>query len=61
MDAKRIATEITESLLASLRIAIEQGTLTADNLAAIARAAGNNAAQRIVLLAEDDDSTCADS
>lgn len=47
MNAKQIAAVITASVLASLRIAHEQGVLTSDNLADIARAAGNNAAMQL--------------
>lgn len=49
MDAKHTATCIKSSLLAALRIALEQGALTADNLDAIAHAAANNAAQQLLV------------
>lgn len=44
MTAKQVAAIIASSLLISLHIAIERGELVAENLEAIDRAAGNNAA-----------------
>lgn len=49
MDPKRAAAVIAASLLASLRIALDLGALTAENLPDIARAAANNAAQQLAL------------
>lgn len=48
MTAKQQAAAIADSLLAALIIAAERGALTPDNFAAIARAAGNNAAQQLM-------------
>jgi len=44
MDAKKTAAVIAASVLASLRVALEHGLLTAEHLEAVARAAANNAA-----------------
>lgn len=53
MTAKQAAAVIAASVLASLRVALQQGVLVADNLPAIARAAANNAA----MLLDLDDAT----
>jgi hypothetical protein len=50
MDAKQAATVIAGSLLAALRIALERGELTAENLPDLAHAAANNAAQLLLLV-----------
>ncbi len=47
MSPTDAASIITDSLLASLRLASDRGELTRDNLAKIARAAGNNAAMSL--------------
>lgn len=49
LTAKDLARMIADAVAASLRVAHEQGVLTPDNHAAIARAAGNNAAALIQL------------
>jgi len=51
MDPKQIADVITASVLATLRIALEQGALTEANLPAIARAGANNAASQLYVAA----------
>jgi hypothetical protein len=52
VTARQQADAITESVLAALRIALEQGVLTAEHLPAIARAAGNNAAMTLDIEAQ---------
>jgi hypothetical protein len=53
MNAQQAAAVISASVLASLKIALEQGVLTSDSLAAIARAAGNNAAMQLEVSDEE--------